>query len=97
MLLHYTIMRNVLFCENFLFIYVNSWLLFYSDLKLKMINGKPLPQNHGGDILHYRNDAISKRISYIRTKQWVNFFQLKCVLEEGLEHDHIIVNTTIVK
>ena len=62
-----------------------------------MINGKPLPENHGEDILRYQSDAISERISYIRTKHWVNFFQLKFALEEGLEHDHIIVNTTIVK
>ena len=64
-----------------------------------MINGKLLPeirQNHrvhGGDTLHYTNDAIYKRlvISYIQTKHRVN----KCVLEEGLEHNHVTVNTTI--
>lgn len=45
-----------------------------------MINGKLLPeirQNHrvhGGDTLHYTNDAIYKRlvISYIQTKHRVN-------------------------
>ena len=49
-----------------------------------MINGKLLPaeirQNHrvhGGDTLHYTDDAIYKRImiSYIQTKHRVNLFQ----------------------
>lgn len=58
-----------------------------------MINGPLLPENHRGDALHYTTDAMRKRISYIQTKHRVNFFQLKRVLEEGLGHDHITVNT----
>lgn len=58
-----------------------------------MMNGTPLPENHGGDTSHYTADAICKRISYIQTKHRVDFFQLKRVLEEGLGHDHIAVNT----
>lgn len=58
-----------------------------------MINGTLLPKDHGGDALHYTTDAICKRISYIQTKHRVNVFQLKRVLEEGLGHDHITVNT----
>lgn len=58
-----------------------------------MMNGTPLPENHGGDTSHYTADAICKRIGYIQTKHRVNFFQLKRVLEEGLGHDHIAVNT----
>ena len=58
-----------------------------------MMNGTTLPENHGSDTSHYTADAICKRISYIQTKHRVNFFQLKRVLEEGLGHDHIAVNT----
>jgi len=70
-------------------------ILYCRDLPKLMINDTPLPENHGGDTLHYTADAICKRISYIQTKHRGNFFQLKRVLEEGLRHDHITVSTTV--